>query len=448
MKAFAALLALLLALAWLPASAQQREPQPGKDGTPATGGDSGKPRLRPGIGISISISPALLFPRRAAAEDDSAFEAGQLLVLWPEPALAEAGPARLAALGLQPVQTVELSALGSALVLLQFPDMAQARAWRERLRREQPDWVTDLNAQATPMQAAAEPAPAPRLYAQRMLGIAGRAAAGGARLGVIDGPIDPALLTPDQATRWLAGGPQVHTLPGMADAGAPTAHGSAVALLIGAAPLSNGFAGSGPAQALLWVVALRQQGEQLSTNTFLLAQAFDWLLKQQVQLVNVSLGGAGDDVLRRLVERLLARGVALLAAAGNKPDSSAVFPAAYPGVWAVTAVDAQGRPWARASRGKHVVVAAPGVDLWVPDASTLGSAAPSGRYVSGSSFATALASAVVARAPAPFWQAPPAERQQRLCSSAGPAGSATTVPTGCGLLRLDDAVAAAWAGQR
>lgn len=221
------------------------------------------------------------------------------------------------------MQTVELSTLGATQVRLQFRDMAHARAWRERLRREQPDWVVDLNALALPMQSSAGDAAAPpRLYAQRLLGIEGSASAGAAaaRIGVIDTPLEP---------------------------------------------LRNGVAGSGPAAPLVWAVAMRQQGEQVSTHAFLLAQAFDWLLQQQVQLINARLGGAGDEVLRKLIERLLGRGVALLAAAGNKPDVNAVFPAAYPGVWAVTAVDARGRSGSRASRGNHVSFAAPGVDLWV-----------------------------------------------------------------------------------
>ena len=53
------------------------------------------------------------------------------------------------------------------------------------------------------------------------------------------------------------------------------------------------------------------------------------------------------------------------------PAAPPLYPAAYPGVIAVTAVDRQGRVLVEAGRGEHVAFAAPGiVELPGPDGTT------------------------------------------------------------------------------
>jgi len=85
--------------------------------------------------------------------------------------------------------------------------------------------------------------------------------------------------------------------------------------------------------------------------------------------------------------------VLLVAAAGNGgPGAPAAFPAAYPGVIAVTAVDAENRLFRRAQRGPHVELAAPGVDVWT-------AASVSGlRQKTGTSFAVPFVTAALAQA--------------------------------------------------
>jgi len=68
------------------------------------------------------------------------------------------------------------------------------------------------------------------------------------------------------------------------------------------------------------------------------------------------------------------------------------YPAAYPGVIAVTAIDADGKVYRHAGRGPHLDYAAPGVDVWAAS-----SQADSGfERVSGTSYATALVTGLVA----------------------------------------------------
>ncbi len=420
------------------------------DANPTGAGRSGV-RLLPGIAITISPAALLRAMRPSERERErETHERGELLVMWSDEAAARDGLAWLASQGHQAAETRALAELGVVLALFVLPDTASALRLRDELRRAQPEWIIDLNARAYPMQRAgatvatsASTAPA-RLYALAMLGqSAAPANAAMPRVGVIDAPLDAALLTND-ATRWWNGSTlELRSVLGAGDLPGPALHGNTIALLMAGAPLDNGYAGAAPALALSWAVAMRRVGDDPSTNSWLLAQALDWLLARKVQLINMSLGGAGDQILRAVVARVVARQVAVLAAAGNQPDALPVYPAAYAGVWAVTAIDAAGQLYERASRGAHVTFAAPGVDVWVPDAASL-TATPSvlaGRYHSGTSYATALASAALARLPAAFWQLDGEARKSRLC--AGALALAQGSSGGCGRLRLDDAALAA-----
>ena len=81
----------------------------------------------------------------------------------------------------------------------------------------------------------------------------------------------------------------------------------------------------------------------------------------------------------------------LIAAAGNAgPKSPPLFPGADPNVLAVTATDTDDNLFVQANRGRHIGVAAPGVDILVP--------APGAGYqfTTGTSVAAAHVSGVAA----------------------------------------------------
>ena len=96
----------------------------------------------------------------------------------------------------------------------------------------------------------------------------------------------------------------------------------------------------------------------------------------------------------------------------------------------MTATDAADRPYAAANRGDYITLAAPGVDLWVPDNA-------SGHYVSGTSFAAAVVTAGSAWLLA---QNPRLDAQalvRRLCRGARDLGAPGVDPVfGCGLLQV------------
>ena len=356
-----------------------------------------------------AVPPARPGPARRLVQE-SPFETGQLLILWTSKEAATAGIAVLRQNHrLIPRQRHELENLGLTVILLVLPNDSQARLWRDRLRREHPDWVIDLNARAGLLQSAS-----PRLYAQKML--TGSAPAPrtamprGLRLGVIDTGLAPALMHPEA----LNGSSVVlRSVIDPASKPADPSHGSAVLQLMAGATRQNSFAGVAPPAQLFWAASLRDVAGKAVTNSLVLALALDWLVGQRVVLVNMSLGGRGDAILQAVVTRVLGLNVTLVAAAGNNPAMPAQpsYPAAYTGVWAATAVDAAGHLYSGATRAGYTMLAAPGAELWVPGAGGSG-----GSYVSGTSYASALAAATLAWQPQPFWSLDAAQRAHRVCA--------------------------------
>ena len=105
----------------------------------------------------------------------------------------------------------------------------------------------------------------------------------------------------------------------------------------------------------------------------------------------MSFTGPNDSLLEESVKAAGAKGAIIIAAAGNGgPQAPPAYPAAYPGVIAVTAIDVADRLYPLANRGNYISVAAPGVDVL----------APSGNHahqiVSGTSYAAAHVSGIVA----------------------------------------------------
>ena len=95
-----------------------------------------------------------------------------------------------------------------------------------------------------------------------------------------------------------------------------------------------------------------------------LLQAFDWIVEQDVAVLNLSLETGSNVVLDRAVERTLAKGVIVTAAAGNGgAEAGPAFPAAHPQVLSATAIDPDLRAYRYANRGTYIDFAAPGVGL-------------------------------------------------------------------------------------
>ncbi|MFD1612727.1 S8 family serine peptidase [Sphingomonas tabacisoli] len=194
-------------------------------------------------------------------------------------------------------------------------------------------------------------------------------AGGGAPAGVIDGGVS------------AAAGVRVAEQRGFA-AGAPSAsaHGTAVASLIAGAGRVRGAAPGVPV-----VVADIYGRDPAGGNALALAKALGWMAGRGVKVVTVSLVGPANPLVQATVSAVQRRGLSVVAAVGNDgPAAPPAYPASYPGVIAVTAVDGKNRALIEAGRALHLDFAAPGADML---ATAIDGSA---RAVRGTSFAAPL----------------------------------------------------------
>lgn len=171
---------------------------------------------------------------------------------------------------------------------------------------------------------------------------------------------------------------------------APHAHGTAMAAAIAAQAQLQGVA---PAARLLAARAFSGSAGPASASgtTFHILTAFDWAAAEGARVVNLSFAGPQDRLMSRLLAGARVKGIVSIAAAGNGGSQAApLYPGADANVIAVTATDADDKPFAGANRGAYVAVAAPGVDVLAAE--------PQGRYAfsSGTSIAAAHVSGLAA----------------------------------------------------
>ncbi len=296
------------------------------------------------------------------------------------PSDADLAVAQAAGFGV--VGTRTLDGLGGRIVILQAPqDLSTARAL-VRLRALVPAGNFDFNhlysqSGTSPVDAASVETAAPAASARA-------SASTSARLGLIDGGIDAAHpVFRNTAVRRH----------GCGDIPIPDAHGTAVAsLMVGR---SVDFHGAAPGDDLYAVDVYC--GLPTGGSVEAVAEALAWLVHERIAVINVSLVGPPNLVLEAVVRQVLAQGFIIVAAVGNDgPAAAPLYPASYPGVVGVTAVDARRHVLLEAARGPQVRFAAPGADM-VAAKSPQGFAA-----VRGTSFAAPLVACLLAaELPAP-----------------------------------------------
>jgi hypothetical protein len=269
------------------------------------------------------------------------------ILAW-SPSAAGLDAARTA--GLRVLREEHFEELGQSLVVLGVPAGAATGALLERLRARDPDGHYDFNHIYTGSGAMGRPdAPAQSTPAAATGGAAAAAATAAAtRIGLVDSGID----TGHAALRHAA--LQTWGCDGVAH---PDAHGTAVAaLMVGR---DERFHGALPGARLF--AADIYCASPAGGSAAQIAAALGWLAREQVPVINLSLVGPPNQALERMVAAMLARGHLLVAAVGNDgPAAPPLYPASYPGVVGVTAVDRRGQPLPEAARGPQVAFAAPG----------------------------------------------------------------------------------------
>lgn len=208
---------------------------------------------------------------------------------------------------------------------------------------------------------------------------AGAGAASGTRIGMIDGGVasHPSLAAASIEQNGFVGKPQA------------TGHGTAVAsLLVGS---QGPFRGAATGASLL--VADVYGGNRAAGSATAITRALGWLASKRPEVISISLVGPSNALVARAVNAVRARGIKVVAAVGNDgPAAPPQYPASYPGVVAVTGVDARGRALPEAGKAAHLDFAAPGADM--------AAALPGRGYskVRGTSFAVPFVAARLAAA--------------------------------------------------
>ncbi|WP_030173528.1 S8 family serine peptidase [Spirillospora albida] len=172
-------------------------------------------------------------------------------------------------------------------------------------------------------------------------------------------------------------------------------HGTQVAGIIAASDMrarNVPFIGVAPQVRLL---NAKFAGGQSTNDTLLLPRAITWAAERGADVINVSVDAPDTPALRTAVRFAQRRDALIVASAGNVAEDqrgkeSAAYPASYPGVLSVAAVDEAGTITGFSNLKTRIDVSAPGQNV----ISTLGSGYVGG--LQGTSFGAPYAAGVAA----------------------------------------------------
>ncbi len=316
----------------------------------------------------------LIRPFGFGASPKSFYEKGELLVTNP-PAnfLAVAGR-----LGFLVLEKVQLSKLGLTLYRMGTPSGKTVMEARAMLARRISGLNMDTNQQFQAQQSLIKDNVRSLVGWAKFPSSCGR----GIKIGMIDEALDlnhPALKGQRITFRSFH---RKGRRMGPAD------HGTAVAAIMVGKPTWGGLLPG----AHLYAANMFERNEtgKVVGNGVALLKGLNWLVKKGVKVINMSIAGADNKVIRKAIRKVAARGVIMVAAAGNwGPIAKPAYPAAYRAVVAVTAFNDRKLIYSYANNGSYIDFAAPGVQIWT--------AVPGGgKFQSGTSFASPYVTALVA----------------------------------------------------
>jgi Subtilase family len=149
-------------------------------------------------------------------------------------------------------------------------------------------------------------------------------------------------------------------LDGSGDTADDVGHGTAVAGVIAAR--ANNRLGSSGYCARCSVMPVKVVDATGRGSSSALAAGIEWAAMHGASIINVSLVlAARDPAVSAVVADALARGVLVVASAGNDGGTAPNYPAAEPGVISVAATDASAGLYPWSARGDWVSVSGPGL---------------------------------------------------------------------------------------
>lgn len=212
-------------------------------------------------------------------------------------------------------------------------------------------------------------------------------------------------------------------------------HGTHVAGTVAAVNNTIGVLGVAPNASLYSVKVLDNSGSGSYSG---IAQGIEWAINNNMDIINMSLGGTtGSAILQQYCDLAYNSGILLVAAAGNSGNSAGTgdnvnYPARYSSVIAVAAIDSNNKRGSFSSTGPALELSAPGVSVY--------STVPNNGYATYNG--TSMASPHVAGVAALVWQAKPSltnvQLRQLLRDTAQSLGS--TSQYGYGLVQAMNAI--------
>jgi len=138
-------------------------------------------------------------------------------------------------------------------------------------------------------------------------------------------------------------------------------HGTHCSGTILALDNTQGVIGVAPSASLIFGKVLNNGGYGLDSW---IATGIDWAVSQGADVISMSLGGdTVEPALQDACLNAFNAGVLVVASAGNDASSNPNYPASYPGVMSISAVDSNSQLASFSSFGPLVSVTAPGVGV-------------------------------------------------------------------------------------
>jgi thermitase len=137
-------------------------------------------------------------------------------------------------------------------------------------------------------------------------------------------------------------------------------HGTQMTLIAAGAVNPLGVGSDAPAGSP--VVAIRAIDDNGYTSTYTLIRGIDYAIENGARVLSLSWGSeTSSSLLETAMHYAAAKGLIIVAAAGNAPTGTPVYPAAYDDVIGVGALAPDGEKWDQSNFGDFVAVTAPGM---------------------------------------------------------------------------------------
>ncbi|HSH17888.1 MAG TPA: S8 family serine peptidase, partial [Candidatus Saccharimonadales bacterium] len=178
--------------------------------------------------------------------------------------------------------------------------------------------------------------------------------------------------------------------------GTGTTHGTRVAGL--AAATGNNAKGIAGVDWQTRILPLQALDDDSYGDTLSVGRAMYYAIAQGADVISLSLGSdLPDEYVRGAVRAALKAGIVVVAASGNDGCDCVVYPANYPEVLAVGALDSTEQVASFSSYGKNVDVLAPGVNVTSTNWQSANRTSAYASGLSGTSFATPMIAGALSR---------------------------------------------------